>query len=486
MTQPVVWTIAGSDACGGAGLQTDLRTFHNFDVHGCTVITAVTAQNPAQFGSSVTMPISMLQAQAALLPHPAAIKIGMIADVSILRWILELLTTLKTFVVFDPVLISSSGAKLYQGDMNIYLQELQRLLPLVDLITPNKYEAEMILQCRIENYNDVERAARDLLKLGAKQVLMKGGHFIEELSQDFWTDGESSCWLASKRYLNRQCHGTGCVTSAAIAAAYARGYPITDALVLAKMYVNRGIRLSVENSIASYFQHELGLPDDEVDLPYISYQPLSALPKTFDRADQYQIGLYPVVDTVEWMQKLLPLGIKHIQLRIKDKNDKDLAAEIQLAIQLARDYNAKLYINDHWELALKHGAYGVHLGQEDLQMADVPALQQAGMRLGISTHCYYEVARAHAFAPSYMACGPVYHTNSKAMAFAPQGVAALKQWRKLLSYPLVAIGGINQNNIASVAAQKMNGIAMISAITQAEHYETATQALMNQVKAYAE
>lgn len=486
MKQPVVWTIAGSDACGGAGMQADLRTFHNFAVHGCTVVTAVTAQNLQQFTTSLTMPLELLHAQVALLPPPAAIKIGMIADITIMRWLTDLLASTKAFVVFDPVLISSSGAKLYQGDMQDYLQALQPILAHVDLITPNKYEAEMILQRKLEHYHEVEKAARDILKLGAKQVLIKGGHFAEQLSQDFWTNGDESCWLASKRYPHRQCHGTGCVTSAAIAAAHARGYAVKDALVLAKMYVNRGIRLSEANINASYFQHELGLPDDEVDLPYVSHQALSALPTLFDRHDQYQMGLYPVVDSVDWLRKLLPLGIKHIQLRIKNRNNIDFESEIKSAIEVARTYQAKLYINDHWELALKYGAYGVHLGQEDLLTADVAALQQAGLRLGISTHCYYEVARAHTFAPSYMACGPVYHTNSKMMSFAPQGIAALKRWRKLLTYPLVAIGGINQDNIAAVAAQNMNGIAMISAITQADNYKTAAHNLMRQVTSYAE
>ncbi len=484
MMQPVVWTIAGSDACGGAGIQADLRAFHNFAVHGCSIITAVTAQNPRQFGKTLIMPVSMLQAQASLLPAPAAIKIGMVADVSILKWLSTLLPSINTFVVFDPVLISSSGARLYEGDMSVYQQELKHLLPYIDLITPNKFETEVLLQRKLHDYLEVEQAANDLIAMGAKQVLIKGGHFAEELSQDFWTDGNERCWLASKRYENRQCHGTGCVTSAAIAAAYAQGHDIKDALVLARMYVNRGIRLSDDMAVASYFQHELGLPNEEVDLPYLCHEPLTHLPIGFDKQDQYHIGLYPVVDSTEWLQQLFALGVRHIQLRIKNMKDDKLEQEIIAAIQLARQYDAKLYINDYWRLAIKHRAYGVHLGQEDLMTADITALHHAQVRLGVSTHCYHEVARAHALSPSYIACGPVYPTNSKAMTFAPQGVAALQRWRKLLSYPLVAIGGINQQNIEAVLAQKMNGIALISAITQAEDYQQATRTLMQQVQSY--
>jgi rhodanese-related sulfurtransferase len=115
------------------------------------------------------------------------------------------------------------------------------------------------------------------------------------------------------------------------------------------------------------------------------------------------------------------------------------------------------------------GAYGVHLGQEDLNDADVHKIHAAGLRLGISTHCYYEVARAHAYHPSYIAIGPVFKTDSKIMSFPPQGLDRLHYWRRLLpNYPLVAIGGINEMNMQDVLATGVDGVAMISAITKAK------------------
>lgn len=206
--------------------------------------------------------------------------------------------------------------------------------------------------------------------------------------------------------------------------------------------------------------------------------------QTFAQDDLFQMGLYPVVDSFKWLSLLLPLGIKCIQLRIKDKAGEELAREIEESILLAREYQVKLFINDYWQLAIKFGAYGVHLGQEDLDTADVQAIHAAGLRLGISTHCYSEVVRAHFYRPSYIACGPIFSTTSKSMSFAPQGLSALSHWRKILSYPLVAIGGINHENINAVLDTNVNGIALISAITKAENPVIATKQLMKMVNAH--
>ena len=181
------------------------------------------------------------------------------------------------------------------------------------------------------------------------------------------------------------------------------------------------------------------------------------------------------------MAQLLSCGVKQLQLRIKDKEGEELEAEIRQSLDLARNFQARLFINDHWELALRHGAYGVHLGQDDFQRADFARLRTAGLRLGISTHGYYEMARAHALRPSYLAFGPIYHTTSKVVPFAPQGLAKLKRWRRTLNYPLVAIGGINQARAPEVLAAEVDGIALISAITQAQDPAQATRELMTLV-----
>ncbi len=179
------------------------------------------------------------------------------------------------------------------------------------------------------------------------------------------------------------------------------------------------------------------------------------------------INLYPIVDSAAWLAKLLPLGINTIQLRIKNVAQAVLHHEIESAVALAKQYHARLFINDYWQLAIEYGAYGVHLGQEDLQDADLNQLHQAGLRLGVSTHSLDEINTALSIKPSYLAFGPIFPTSTKIMKFSPQGLEELKYWCEHLTYPLVAIGGINLARIPEVLATGVVGVAMISAITQA-------------------
>lgn len=196
------------------------------------------------------------------------------------------------------------------------------------------------------------------------------------------------------------------------------------------------------------------------------------------------LALYPIVDRALWLQKLLPLGITTIQLRIKDLTGSELENEIKKGVAIAEQYSARLFINDEWQLAIKHQAYGVHLGQEDLSNADVDLIYQANLRLGISTHSNEEIARACTIKPSYIAFGPIYPTTSKKMAFGPQGLDQLKHRVQTLNYPVVAIGGINRQRISDVLATGVDGIALISAITQAEDPIATAQELLMCLEAF--
>ena len=146
-----------------------------------------------------------------------------------------------------------------------------------------------------------------------------------------------------------------------------------------------------------------------------------------------------------------------------------LRRSIEQSVAACKASNTHLIINDHWREAIDAGAYGVHLGQADLTDADLTAIANAGIRLGISTHSYYEIARAHAVAPSYIAIGPIYSTTTKPMQFVPQGVARLQRWVDLLKarYPLTAIGGIDVERAPGVMATGVGSIAMVRAITEA-------------------
>ncbi|CCK09437.1 thiamine phosphate synthase [Cronobacter sakazakii] len=192
-----------------------------------------------------------------------------------------------------------------------------------------------------------------------------------------------------------------------------------------------------------------------------------------------RLGLYPVVDSVEWVTRLLDAGVRTVQLRIKDKTEAEAEADVAAAIALGQRYHARLFINDYWRLAIKHQAYGVHLGQEDLQTADPDAIRRAGLRLGVSTHDDMEIDVALAVRPSYIALGHVFPTQTKQMPSAPQGLAQLAAHVKRLSdYPTVAIGGISLERAPAVLETGVGSIAVVSAITQAPDWRGATQRLL--------
>lgn len=192
-----------------------------------------------------------------------------------------------------------------------------------------------------------------------------------------------------------------------------------------------------------------------------------------------RLGLYPVVDSVEWIARLLDAGARTLQLRIKDKRDEEVEADVIRAITLGRQYRARLFINDYWQLAVKHGAYGVHLGQEDLQTTDLNAIREAGLRLGVSTHDDMEMDVALVAKPSYIALGHVFPTRTKQMPSAPQGVQQLAAHvARLGDYPTVAIGGISIARAPEVLATGVGSIAVVSAITQAPDWQLATAQLL--------
>lgn len=192
------------------------------------------------------------------------------------------------------------------------------------------------------------------------------------------------------------------------------------------------------------------------------------------------IGFYPVVPTAEWVERLLGWGVRTVQLRAKSAGQTPfgIEREVKAAIDAgSKVAGAQVFVNDHWQLALAHGAYGVHLGQEDLDTADIKALRHAGIRLGLSTHTLAEMARAHAVQPSYLAIGPVYPTTLKVMPYEPVGLERLKLWApQAAPYPVVAIGGISLERIPGVMSCAVDGVAVVSAVTLAQDPQQAALA----------
>lgn len=179
------------------------------------------------------------------------------------------------------------------------------------------------------------------------------------------------------------------------------------------------------------------------------------------------LGIYPVVDRTDKLEPLYKCGITTSQLRVKDLKDNELENEIIEAIKISEQYNARLFVNDYWELAIKHGAYGIHLGQEDILEADIKAIYEAGIRLGISTHTRDEIKIALDIEPSYVAIGPIYETQTKKMVYSPVGIPRLKEWAKMVDYPIVAIAGIKVHNLKEVLdSNAVNGVAMITGVLE--------------------
>ena len=451
--KPVV-LIGGSDSSAGAGIQVDSRFLTGLGVPFKNIITAVTAQNHGEFFHLQDMDEETLRAQSIVLKKDSIVKIGMMGKS--LRVLNKLLDTQT--IILDPVLYSSSGSSLIEKSDLDFLKE--NLLPKVKLITPNILEAEILWGNKIKTPEDVEKAAEYIKTLGPKNVLIKGGHLSLTGMSDYFF-GEKRFWIKSEKIERSGVRGTGCALASSIAGGLALGLDIFDSLVMAKILLHKSYRLSIKEG-DHYYLNPISFHQDlkSQDMPWIQ--------ETFDDEKNFpefnlknKTTLYPIVDRAHWIKDLSGAHPQLIQLRIKDLEGDQLEQEIIEAIKLSREFGISLFINDFWQLAIKHGAFGVHLGQEDLIDADLNAIRKNGIRLGVSTHCYFEAAWALGVRPSYIAFGPIYHTALKAMDFAPQGLENLKLWRDLFALPLVAIGGINLDRGTDVAQTGADIISVV-------------------------
>lgn len=239
-------TIAGSDSSGGAGIQADMKTF---SAHGCyamSVITAITAQNTVAVRDSMDVPPAMIQAQMEAVfedVFPDGVKVGMVSAIETIQVIVDGLKKYHPPVlVVDPVMVSKSGYHLLRPEAVETLK--QALLPLADVLTPNLPEAEILCGFSIQTRDDMQKAAEEMVKKGCRAVLLKGGH-READADDLLFDGKEFHWLSGKRIDTKNTHGTGCTLSSAIAANLAKGFPLLEAVRLAKSYITTAIAHSV-------------------------------------------------------------------------------------------------------------------------------------------------------------------------------------------------------------------------------------------------
>lgn len=485
-------------------------------------------------------------------------------------------------VVCDPVLVSSSGARLLSEEGLAALRS--SVLPRCRLLTPNLAEAEALLERRITTAAEAEAAAVELRRrAGCGAVLLKGGHAAYFAAQgegaagggrspppamDVLVDGEAppvwrerspqrraarrldaggrarslpnrlSCArVGATEAAGGGCHGTGCVLSTAIAAMLAHGHPLVDSVVLAKAYVTQGMASAAAVGAGPAPVAHTGWPSSPSSMPVLSRSAAAAAaPPRFARCDgDAARGLYPVLDSKESVAAAVAAGARDVQLRIKGAGAARVASEVRGAQAACAAAGARLWVNDYGRIAVSEGAYGVHLGregalaeaapraspkaltrgvaarrrrQEDLAaltdseagMEELRALSDAGVRLGVSTHTFAELAAALAVGPSYVALGPVFATTSKRVVAAaagpaaagpavaageapsrevePKGLAGVAHWRALLpgDVPLVAIGGISLDAAPSVLGAGAQGLAVIGALTGAPDLGAAVRA----------
>ena len=247
MRLPVALTIAGSDSGGGAGIQADLKTFAALGVHGTSAITAITAQNTMTVTDIFELPIEIINAQIEAIVRDLdvrATKTGMLASSQIIDAVAVAITKHHiTNVVVDPVMVAKGGARLLRDDAIESLRKL--LIPLAAVITPNLPEAEVILGRRVQSLAERRDAARDLVALGVRAAVVKGGHAESDVTDVYW-DGSELVELTGERVKTVNTHGSGCVFSAAIAAGLAKGMKPLDAVRQAKEFISAAIEHSLE------------------------------------------------------------------------------------------------------------------------------------------------------------------------------------------------------------------------------------------------
>jgi len=267
------------------------------------------------------------------------------------------------------------------------------------------------------------------------------------------------------------------VKQAAYAACRALDFIDADALCVASAWQKQSERTSQFDTSA--------WPIEPQDFGLIAN---TSVPVDAFAACPHQLGLYAVLPDAAWVGRMARAGVPTVQLRFKSDDLDAIQREVNAAVQAVQGTGALLFINDHWQAAIAAGAYGVHLGQEDLQElggADLKAICAAGLRLGLSSHGYAEMLRAEAVKPSYIALGAVYATTLKRMATPPQGPMRLKRYAELLrGTPTVAIGGIDAARLPEVLASGVGSVAVVRALVADDQPEAQAAALQGRIAAH--
>ena len=371
----------------------------------------------------------------------------MVANVASIKAIVKVLKNHQGMIIVDPVMGPSAGGTWVDENwLTTFNQEIPQV---ADLITPNLYEAQNLVGDEIANEDS---CLVQLKTFGYKNIIITGGNGDSNQTTDYVVIGDQQKFTLFGDKITGNTRGTGCCFASSIAAAINLNYPLTDAIIIARM------------QIANHIQNELST------FPSMKY-----LPKVIgNNSENYNnpnklvedLGVCPIISQAAQLPSLIAIGIKYAQLRIKNSHRSDIISELKKASVYIKGSKLKLYVNDHWQtcLSFPKGTFaGIHLGQEDLKKADINAIFNHGLGLGISAHNFTEVAIATRYDPSYISFGPVFPTDSKKLNYKILGVEELSKLTNQLNYPAIAIGGIASNNINKIANVNLNGVACIKA-----------------------
>ena len=390
---------------------------------------------------------------------PQAVRLRIPFVPVLLEPCLDSFASLSCPIVWDPPNPSQSTSA---RDDNTDRALLNRVLTRAEVVVLDIEHARLLSGLAITTDAELPAAAGRLYTRGARLIIISGPRHAGWLT-DCWWSSQRHGWLNALYHTARpesdgsRTHGR---FSAALTAALALKYPREDAAVAARAWGNRIARQKNDPDEQS--------PDQTVDLPWWSAQPLPPEDRPrFPPCPPSILTFYPIVDRAVRVAALFERGVPVVQLRIKDLHGSSLQNEISAAVRAQNRYSGHLFVNDYWREALAAGAWGVHLGQEDVAHADLHAIAAGGLRLGISAASLQELASAWSLRPSLIGAGAVFPTRSKVLSRPPIGLQNLSRIAALSPVPVVAIGGITLESAPAVYQAGADGIAVISDIQNA-------------------
>lgn len=467
MKYTVVLSIAGSDSSGGAGIQADIKTISALGCYAATAITAVTVQNTlgVEAVEAVSPEVVADQISAVMDDlRPSVVKVGMVGDVPTIR---AIASTLRRYplshVIIDPVMVSTSGAALMDAEaVEVFSNEL---LSLATLVTPNIPETIAL--------GWTERNGHLHGSLPCP-VLVKGGHEDGVLKSDrlYSADGVLLKCYEAPTILTRNTHGTGCTLSSAIASLLALGYDLEGAVGRAKEWLGGALSSGAKVRIG----HGYG-PINHLYNP----QPMKLSRLQFITHQTSHYGY------VEGAKAALAGGCRWVQLRMKSASDSEVAAAAEVLLPCCRAVGAVMLIDDRVEVARAVGVDGVHLGRNDMPIAEARAILGTGAIIGGTANTFADVEAIAAAGADYIGCGPYRFTTTKDALSPVLGTegyrAIIERMRSAgISLPIVAIGGIKATDVPSLVSVGVDGIAVSGAILAAPDPISETRKIINELR----